>query len=120
MGWFYSQPTQAGLLQQLLAPDSTFSRDREVIAHSLVGNELWTVVRLTLKIKGIIKDNAIGDTYTFIQLDLIDQYGGSWGHKPLSEEAGPLYYGCPLSFLEMAPDGVNKDWCNKLREAHQA
>ena len=120
MGWLFSHRSKEQLLRELLAASSTFSRDREILAHSVVGNELWTVVKLTLHVAGLINDNLKGDSFTFIKLDLLDVSNGYWGSQSISESMGPYYYGCPLEFLDMATFGVNQVWREQLRQHHQA
>ncbi len=120
MGWLFSHRSKEELLRELLAPSSTFSHDREILAHAVVGNELWTVVRLTLHVAGFINNNVKGDTFTFINLDLLDTSNGYWGNKSICEEMGPYYYGCPLDFLHMATYGINPAWREQLRHYPQA
>lgn len=43
---------------------------------------------------------------------------GDYRYKPMSEEAGPFYYSCPLSYLEAAQE-VNPQWRAKVRHYHQ-
>ncbi len=119
MGWLFSHRRKDDLIQQLLVSDITFARDRMVLAHALVGNELWTVVQLRLNVAGIINGNAVGDDYTYINCDLIECSDGLWGHKSIPEEMGPHYYSCPLHFLDMATDGINLQWREMLRQYHQ-
>ncbi|WP_442490287.1 hypothetical protein [Halopseudomonas bauzanensis] len=119
MGWLFSYRNRMDLIQKLLAPDRNYIRNRKVLQHALVGNELWMVVRLKLKIAGVVNDNAVGDVYTFIVCELLACADGLWGHKSIPEEMGPFYYGCPLHFLDITPDGNNPEWRAKLREIHR-
>ncbi len=119
MGWLFSHRCKDDLVQELLASDNTFTRNRTVLDHALVGDELWTVVQLELNVTGIINGNAVGDHYTYINCDLIECSDGLWGHKSIPEEMGPYYYGCPLHFLDMATEGINPQWRKMLRQYHQ-
>jgi len=120
MGWLFSHRTKVDLLRELLAPSRHLSHSREILAHAVVGNELWSVVKLTVHIVGAFNNNAKGDTFTFINLDLLEANNGYWGSKSITEEMGPYYYGCPLEFLDMATFGVNQVWREQLRQHHQA
>lgn len=123
MGWLFSHRCKDDLIRELLISDITFTRDRMVLAHALVGGELWTVVQLRLNVAGIINGNAVGDHYTYINCDLIERRDGFWWHKSIpesiSEEVGLYFYSCPLHFLDMAPDGINPQWRKMLRQYHQ-
>lgn len=119
MGWLFSHRDKDHLVQLLLEPDESFTRKRTILEHALIGKELWTVVQLQFKVANIINGNAVGDTYTFINCHLLDVQGGLWGSKSIPESAGPYYYGCPLHFLDMAPDGICSAWRDALRNDHQ-
>lgn len=119
MGWLFSYRNRMDLIQKLLAPERNYIRNRKVLQHALVGSELWMVVRLKLKIAGMVNGNAVGDVYTYIVCELLACADGLWGHKSIPEEMGPFYYGCPLHFLDIAPDGNNPEWRAKLREIHR-
>lgn len=119
MGWLFSHRCKNELIQKLLAPDRSYIRNRKVLEHALVGHELWMVVRLKLKVAGMVNGNAVGDVYTYIACELLACADGLWGHKSIPEEMGPFYYGCPLHFLDLAPDGNNPEWREKLRQTHR-
>lgn len=118
MGWLYTHRSKEALIAERLAPTSSFTRDRTVLAHHLVGNELWTVVQWKMRVAQFIEGNAIGDAITFINLDLLDGNQGYWGYKAIPEEMGPYYYGCPLHFLDMATYGIDPAWREALRRHH--
>ena len=94
----------------------------KVLAHSLRGNNLWSVVERIEKGDGFTK------TIRYIALDLIgyDRYNQSWGYKDLSESMGPVHYNCPLKFLNMVPQPCDSEntatwasnWRNKVRDWH--
>ncbi|KFX68133.1 hypothetical protein TMS3_0120540 [Pseudomonas taeanensis MS-3] len=120
MGWLFSHRDKDRLVQLLLEPAESFTHKRTILEHALTGQELWTVVQLELKVANFINGNAVGDTYTFINCDLLEVQGGLWGSKSIPESAGPYYYGCPLHFLDMAPDGVCPTWREALRNDQPA
>lgn len=103
MGWYFSRQTRDQLIRELIRPQESERARSEVIAHTLRGNVLWSVVRVTAKQAGVL-DLAEGESTTFIRCDLLQGSGGEWGHKPLDESMHPYYYSCPLRFLAMAPE----------------
>jgi hypothetical protein len=102
MGWLFSHRSKEQLLRELLQHRPP-SRVTGKSAHSIVGNELWTVVKLTLHVAGLINGNLKGDSHSFINLDLLDVSNGYWGSQSISESMGPYYYGCPLNFSTWPP-----------------
>ena len=102
MGWYFSRQIRGQLIRELIEPQETESARSDVIAHTLRGNVLWSVVRITVKQAGFMK-LAAGDSINVIRCDLLQGSGGEWGHKPLDESMHPYYYSCPLRYLDMAP-----------------
>ena len=116
MGWYFSRQTRAQLIQELIRPQDSDRAHSEVIAHTLRGNVLWSVVRVTAKQAGG-RDLAEGESTTFIRCDLLQGSGGEWGHKPLEESMHPYYYTCPLRYLDMAPVR-SAEWRDGVRSYH--
>src|SRR5690606_13477279 len=85
--------------------------------HTLRGNVLWSVVRVTAKQAGVL-DLAEGESATFIRCDLLQGSDGEWGHKPLDESMHPYYYSCPLRYLDMAPV-QSAEWREGVRIHHE-
>jgi len=102
MGWYFSRQTRDQLIRELIEPQEAENARSEVIAHTLRGNVLWSVVRITAKQAGVMK-LAAGDSINVIRCDLLQGSGGEWGYKPLDESMHPYYYSCPLRYLDMAP-----------------
>lgn len=117
MGWYFSRQTRAQLIQELIRPQDSDRAHSEVIAHTLRGNVLWSVVRVTAKQAGVL-DLAEGESTTFIRCDLLQGSGGEWGHKPLEESMHPYYYTCPLRYLDMAPQRC-ATWRARVHAFHQ-
>jgi len=44
---------------------------------------------------------------------------GEWGYKGMDESVHPLYYSCPLKYLDMAPEVTNQEWRDKVRAYHR-
>lgn len=109
MGWYFLEgQTKKALVKDLIRDESREKGIRKVLAHSLRGNCLWTVVDVGY---------PVGKTRIFIHLDLLQKHDRNWGYKDLSEEEGPYYYNCPIKFLDMAPV-ANEKWREGVREFH--
>lgn len=70
------------------------------LQQSVRGNELWTIWEK--------KDGT-----KIILLFLLASKNLRWGFKEISEEAGPHYYKCPLSFLALVP-ATNPGWRERV------
>jgi len=116
MGWYFSRQTRDQLIRELIRPQESERARSEVIAHTLRGNVLWSVVRITVKQAGFMK-LAAGDSINVIRCDLLQGSGGEWGHKPLDESMHPYYYSCPLRYLDMAPVR-SSEWREGVRAYH--
>jgi hypothetical protein len=77
-----------------------YAHDFTLLAHELVGNELWMVCGTVEK----------GEHVRFIELALLQQFPEGWGYKPMGELCGPYYYQCPLRFLELTTGPTNPKW----------
>ena len=131
MGWLFSPRwNKKSLIQDRIEPWSNKDRENDndtyivatCLKHCYRGNNfsgvLWTVWEHTLFNK---KTDELIKTDKWIGCDLLrcDNYGGTreWGYKDMEESSGPVYYSCPLSYLEMAPV-VNEGWRREVREYH--
>lgn len=89
-----------------------FAEGYTPLAHRVVGNHVWQLVRI----------DATGKKY--ITLDLIaKERKGGWGYRCMEETWGPYYYDCPLSLLDQADPTDNetaKAWREKVRAHHAA
>jgi hypothetical protein len=109
MGWYFSNASKSDLIKELTSESIGAEWTRTTIAHAVRGSVLWTINQMS-HLNG-------QETRLFIGCDLMQKYGGYWGHKPLCEEDGPYYYSCPLKYLDMVPV-QNADWRVKVREYH--
>ena len=116
MGWIFSRQTRDQLIHELIRTHDGAHARIDVLAHTVVDNVLWSVVRITAK-QAAIDHLATGDTTCFIRCDLLEGSGGEWGHKPL-EELQHYYYSCPLNYLDMAPVECPQ-WRERVRAYHQ-
>lgn len=120
MGWtFACNPNynKADLIKDLLGPGHRPAGGK-LLAHSVVGNNLWTVVEY-------VKDPCT--IVRYIGLDLMqsgkakgcDPMG--WGYKDLCESMGPCEVDCPLYLLDMVevPKGEYAEtWRDLVRAYH--
>lgn len=101
MGWHYEHSERADMIRELTEEHN----GARCLAHTAVGNVLWTVW----------EHAAVG---RWIGCDLMERAGGRWGHKPMDEAMGPCYYTCPLRYLEMVPDVACPEWRDQVRAYH--
>lgn len=117
MGWLFSSGTRSELIASLIRTQDTDRFHCETLKHTLRGNVLWSVARFTAK-----QDNhalAAGQSTLMIRCDLLRRSAGEWGCKSLSEDDGPYYYSCPLSYLAMVPVR-SPGWREQVMAYHQS
>ncbi|GAD24645.1 hypothetical protein [Acidovorax sp. MR-S7] len=117
MGWYFSSQPRSELIAELVAPQETERVSATVIAHTLRGNVLWSVVEMTAKVEGVHCDLSPGQSLRYIRCDLLECSGGQWGYKPLDESMHPYYYSCPLSYLDLTPE-QSAAWREGVRTYH--
>ena len=117
MGWLFSHTTRASLIASRVSPVESEHFQRETLKHTLRGNVLWSVIRITAK-KSTHR-LAVGQSDLLICCDLLQRSGGQWGYKALCEEEWPFYYTCPLSYLAMAPVR-SPGWRESVLAYHQS
>ncbi|AMG47858.1 TPA: hypothetical protein ACRMT2_005497 [Pseudomonas aeruginosa] len=117
MGWLFSSRTRSELIRDLIQPEDRERASVRIIAHTLRGNVLWSVVEITAKAEGVHQDLAPGESLCYIRCDLLQRSGGQWGYKGMDESMSPYYYTCPLRYLEMAKE-ISPDWREKVRAYH--
>lgn len=117
MGWFYSFTSRAELIHELTQAQENTHIRRETLKHTLRGNVLWSVVRITAKHDSLVM--KAGESVNRIFCDLLSCTDGEWGYKPLSEEDRPFYYSCPLSYLVLAPV-ISVAWREDVKAHHAA
>lgn len=114
MGWLYlSNHSKADLVKKLTALEESEVRCWETLAHSVRGNVLWAVVRITDKTKDVHKH------YIVCHLLAREHDGSAWGYKSIDEGMHPHYYCCPLKYLKMVPEVACAEWREGVREYHQ-
>jgi hypothetical protein len=118
MGWYFRRCSRDDLITELTTPSETARVRTDVIAHTVIDNVLWSVVRLTARQPGFI-NLAVGQSCSYIRCDLLDRHGDEWGYKPLKESMHPYYYTCPLAYLELAPVQC-PEWRERVRAYHSS
>ena len=95
-----------------LTSQDFFATGYTLIKSRVVGNHIWSAVR----------NDATGAV--FVNLTLIaKERGGGWGHKSMSESAGPYYHDCPMSILALCTAPVGKyasEWRERVHKYHAA
>ena len=129
MGWLFKQ----GFTRRAMIGDRTNSWDhvaedgtlvRSVcLAHCYRGGVwsgvLWTVWERTFSRGGQLAKPV----ERWIGCDLLryeTNYG--WGYKDMEESMGPIYYSCPLGYLDLVPIeqfGGNAKWREAVRSHHE-
>lgn len=111
MGWNVGWKSRDELIKHVTSP-SRFSTGYELIKYSIVGNNVWSLVRRP-------------DGNTMIALDLIRAFrekgSTEWGYKGMDECSGPYAVNCPLALLNAAdaPRGEHAArWRQEVREFH--
>lgn len=108
MGWLFTGgASRKDIIEHVTRREENDERVFETLAKTCRGNNLWTVQRVTRK-----RD---GSTSTFICLyKLGSDKGFGWGYKDITESMGPYDVSCPLAYLDLATDGIDADWREKV------
>lgn len=117
MGWLFTSLTRSELIRRLIQPGDNTHASTRVVAHTLRGNVLWSVVEITAKVEGVHKNLAPGMSMRYIRCELLQSSSDGWGYKGMDESMSPYYYTCPLSYLEMAQE-LSTDWRKLVRTYH--
>lgn len=98
--------TRASIIEELTRgwSDPKTGAGSRTLKHCARGNVLYAVHENTRK---------DGDRYRFIGVHMLLRDGRSWGYKSMSEDMGPFYHNCPVSYIELAeemplPEGMGK------------
>ncbi len=105
MGWYYGWDSRECMVRHLLAQEGGSS---EVIDHSLVGNNLWMLLRRK------------ADGFRFIVLCLIrSNRADGWGYNDVEESCGPAEVDCPERLLAQSDviDEMAMRWRQRCRDA---
>lgn len=116
MGCTYSHWSRSELIDELIQPEESEVVRCETLTHTLHGNVLWSVVRVTAKQPGVIGLDT-GQSTHFIACHLLQRSGAQWGYVPMDEAMHPFYYSCPLPYLDMAPE-QSSEWREGVRAYH--
>jgi hypothetical protein len=118
MGWTYQCEGGMSLKNFIAERVKTEENENgkwEYIKHALRGRCLWSIM---------VHTNKKTNPYTVTKIIAVDLIGGSekngWGYKDMSEEMGPCFYTCPLSYLDEVPDpgSYATEWRKAVREYH--
>lgn len=115
MSWTYypSCKSREALMEKIISPREYSTEKVAVIGHADKGDHVWVVKERTFK--------AMGDKLRSIVVHFIDNQGGEWGHKDISECESPYAFDCPMEFLTLVPmpDDIDAmDWRLAVRRHH--
>jgi hypothetical protein len=88
MGWTFGFcGSKKSVIEKILSDSGASWR---FLRHKTIGKNLW-----------LLAEN-VQSGVRHIEVAVLDKEDKSWGYKIISENAGPYYYDCPLSFLNEA------------------
>ena len=117
MAWLLPHSSRYQLIAELIAPRENERVHRDILAHALRDNVLWSVAQMTAKTEAAYRGLAPGQSLCSIRCHLLECVGDRWGCEALDESMHPPYYTCPLSFLGMAPEQC-AEWRAGVRAHH--
>ncbi|MBK6744569.1 MAG: hypothetical protein IPG66_17045 [Hydrogenophilales bacterium] len=121
MGWSVTyDKSLAGLIEELTKTETQSDGSGwECLRHATVGNVLWTVWEVTPATP--VPPKAYRPPYRFIGCHLLAPGGKGfgWGYKGMDESVGPVYYTCPLAYLDLVPV-ASAAWREQVRAWHAA
>ncbi len=105
MGWSScnSWKTKKDVVDEL---KRDLSRNYHIIDDKSTTSGYWAVIE------------RITDKDRYIIFSLIRKEGGYYSTKEMSESMHPMYYDCPLSFLDLVPPAY-LHWRNKVKSFHE-
>jgi len=107
MGFTSGWDSRSSLIAHLVENDDHSTCVRNCYRGGIFAGVLWSVRKFTDSPK------------ILIFCDVLKCHGGEWGYRDLTESMGPLYYSCPLTYLQMAEDVKNQNWRDKVVEYHR-
>lgn len=113
MGWLFGHgQTRAQLIARLTRDEEHDGVTRRCLRHCTSANVLWTVWEVERS------DDA---PMRYIGCDLLawDKTCAGWGYKDMCEQMEPLYFSCPLAYLDMVPPAAPA-WREQVRAWHAA
>ena len=94
---------------------ATFERPNggyvKTLRSSFSGNTLWVLHEIARE--------GGSNVERFIGCYRLSRYQGEWGYKDMDESVGPVYYDCPVSYLDEATAPMNEhaaEWRKSARE----
>lgn len=111
MGWSFNM-NRNQTKEQFLAELDRLSDGYELLRRSVVGNNVWQLVR----------ERETGRIFIGLCLIARGPAPHGWGYKGMDENWGPVEVNCPLSFLKEAspPEGHAVEWRERVRAYHAA
>ena len=116
MGYSSGWRSKRSLEHDLIHDWETTDQSARCLKKVWKGLVLWTVWEHEVF--------ATGKRHRYIRCDACNRFKADkdsdveWGHKATTEDMGPIYYTCPLSFFDDVPDpgGYATEWRARCRE----
>ena len=112
MGWLYTEGyTKQDVIDDVIRAWPRDNPTNICLNKCIRGNRLWT----------LWERDVAGDIDRYIVLFLLMKDGGyGWGYKDITESMGPVYYDCPLKYVDASTcdDSYAPEWKGKVRDFH--
>ncbi|EDS7122094.1 hypothetical protein QEA29_003883 [Salmonella enterica] len=118
MGWLFCCDSRSALIEHLTRTDENDAVRFQTLKYALRGNIIWAVVQVTAKQNNDFLALKKDESLNLIFCHLLQKSEGLWGYKSLCEDTFPLYYTCPLRYLELAPVVRCASWRESVRVYH--
>ncbi|EJN2862259.1 hypothetical protein NPT69_001102 [Salmonella enterica subsp. enterica serovar Yaba] len=118
MGWLFCCDSRSALIKHLTRTDENDALHWQTLNCALRGNILWAVVQVTAKQDNDFLALKKDESLSLIFCHLLQKSENLWGYKSLCEDAWPLYYSCPLRYLDFAPVVRCAKWRESVRAYH--
>jgi hypothetical protein len=128
MGWYFTNwATRKDIIEELTSDTDETGREsgrrfrRVCLAKCYKGaayaGVLYAVIRQDI-MEADATEWTEGEPFILVAMLRHSKHDGipAWGYKEMCESMHPYYYGCPLSYLDMAPV-ANQEWRDQTREA---
>ena len=114
MGWYdLTDYSRKDIIEECTRTYTASDLQIKCLKKCMRGNVLWAVWERTP-----LNDSDV-PFGRFLECFLLRSSDIGWGYKSAEESMGPCYYTCPLSYLELANEGINENWRRQVRYHHR-
>ena len=111
MGWYYTHgASRSDIITELTHEQVTEDRVFRTLRKCFRGNTMYT----------LHEGGKPGETKKWLGVYLLQRSSSGWGYKPMSEDALPYYFDCPVSYLDEADPATTenaKEWRQTVRDS---